>query len=178
MLPFLTPFLTNTDYGIFGIIMSITTGATVIKGLGLDMILMNSFIHHYKSKRYKFIWNEVQGFIFLWSIVLGLLIGLLIYGLLPTEAIKDRGLIITLTITPIIFYSSLQIVSTKYYQLAEEPIQIGYRSLIFGVLSIVLNYYLIVLSIFQPYGLHNLHFLLNVKCVLIKYCSPYDFDTF
>jgi O-antigen/teichoic acid export membrane protein len=144
MLPFLTPFLTNTDYGIFGIIMSITTGATVIKGLGLDMILMNSFIHHYKSKRYKFIWNEVQGFIFLWSIVLGLLIGLLIYGLLPTEAIKDRGLIITLTIVPIIFYSSLQIVSTKYYQLAEEPIQIGYRSLIFGVLSIVLNYYLIV----------------------------------
>ena len=77
MLPFLTPFLTNMDYGVFGIIMSITTGATVIKGLGLDMILMNSFIHHYKSSRYKFVWNEIQGFIFLWSIVLGLLIGLL-----------------------------------------------------------------------------------------------------
>ena len=144
MLPFLTPFLTNMDYGVFGIIMSITTGATVIKGLGLDMILMNSFIHHYKSSRYKFVWNEIQGFIFLWSIVLGLLIGLLIYGLLPSEVIKDRGLIIILTIVPIIFYSSLQIVSTKYYQLAEKPIQIGYRSLIFGVLSIVLNYYLIV----------------------------------
>ena len=135
MLPFLTPFLTNMDYGVFGIIMSITTGATVIKGLGLDMILMNSFIHHYKSSRYKFVWNEIQGFIFLWSIVLGLLIGLLIYGLLPSEVIKDRGLIIILTIVPIIFYSSLQIVSTKYYQLAEKPIQIGYRSLIFGVLS-------------------------------------------
>ena len=40
MLPFLTPFLTNTDYGIFGIVMSITTGATVIKGLGLDVILI------------------------------------------------------------------------------------------------------------------------------------------
>ena len=144
MLPFLTPFLTNTDYGIFGIIMSITTGATVIKGLGLDMILMNSFIHHYKSKRYKFVWNEVQGFIFLWSIILGLLIGLLIYWILPLEAMKDRGLIITLTIIPILFYSSLQIVSTKYYQLAEKPIQIGYRSLIFGIISIVLNYYLIV----------------------------------
>jgi len=144
MLPFLTPFLTNTDYGIFGIVMSITTGATVIKGLGLDVILINSFIHHYKSKRYKFVWNEIQGFIFLWSIVLGLLIGLLIYGVLPIQAIEDRGLIITLTITPIIFYSSLQIVSTKYYQLAEEPIQIGYRSLIFGIVSIALNYYLIV----------------------------------
>ena len=124
--------------------MSITTGATVIKGLGLDVILINSFIHHYKSKRYKFVWNEIQGFIFLWSIVLGLLIGLLIYGVLPIQAIEDRGLIITLTITPIIFYSSLQIVSTKYYQLAEEPIQIGYRSLIFGIVSIALNYYLIV----------------------------------
>lgn len=144
MLPFLTPFLSDIDYGVFGIVISITTGVTVIKTLGLDIILMNSYIHHFSSKRYKFIWNEIQGFIFLWSMLLGALVAVLIFWILPVEALEDRSSILLLTVVPILFYSSLQIVSVKYYQLAEKPIEIGYRSLIFGILSIALNYYLIV----------------------------------
>jgi O-antigen/teichoic acid export membrane protein len=146
MLPVLTPFLTDIDYGIFGIILSVTAGATVIKGLGLDIILINSYIHNFKSERYKFIWNEIQGFIFLWSIILSVIISLTIFYVLPVDAEKNRELIIILTVIPLIFYSSLQIISTKYYQLAERPLQIGYRSLIFGIISIGFNYYLIVVK--------------------------------
>jgi O-antigen/teichoic acid export membrane protein len=144
ILPLITPYLTDVDYGVYGIVLSIVTGITVIKTLGLDIILMNTFIHHGHSKRYKIVWNEIQGFIFIWSFVLGLLVNILLYFILPIEAETNKYLIILLTAIPIMFYSSLQVVSLKYYQLAEKPMAIGVRSLIFGVLTIFLNYYFIV----------------------------------
>lgn len=143
ILPLITPFLTDVDYGIYGIVLSIITGITVIKTLGLDVVMMNSYIHHHHSNRYKIVWNEIQGFIFLWSTVLGLLVSVLLYYILPKEAEDNINLIILLTVIPIIFFSSLQVISLKYYQLAEKPIEIGLRSLVFGILSVFLNYYLI-----------------------------------
>lgn len=144
ILPFITPYLSDIDYGIYGIVLSIITGATVIKTLGLDVILMNSYIHHHRSGRYKLVWNEIQGFIFIWSFVLGLLVAVLIFFILPNEAETNKYLIILLTVVPIMFYSSLQVISLKYYQLAEKPMAIGLRSLIFGVLTVFFNYYFIV----------------------------------
>lgn len=144
MLPWITPFLENIDYGIYGIVLSITTGATVIKTLGLDVILMNTYIHLYESQKFKPFWNEVQGFIAIWSVILSVIVALVVYWMLPIEANENLGLIIVLTVIPILVYSPLQIIATKYYQMAEKPIQIGYRSLLFGIVSVVLTYYFIV----------------------------------
>ncbi|EGV43049.1 hypothetical protein BZARG_1636 [Bizionia argentinensis JUB59] len=143
MLPWITPFLENLDYGIYGIILSISTGATVIKTLGLDVILMNTYIHLYDSQKFKPFWNEIQGFIAVWSIILSIIVGLVIFWMLPIEAKENINIILILTVIPILFYSPLQIIATKYYQMAEKPIQIGYRSLLFGVVSVVLTYYFI-----------------------------------
>ncbi|MFB9051983.1 oligosaccharide flippase family protein [Formosa undariae] len=144
LLPFITPYLTKVDYGIYGIVLSLVTGITVIKTLGLDVILMNIFIHHSHGRGYKVIWNEVQGFIFCWSIILGVITVLLLLAILPNEADDNIWTIILLTTIPIFFYSSLQIISQKYYQLAEKPIQIGLRALISGVINLGISYYLIV----------------------------------
>ncbi len=146
ILPLITPYLSNIDYGIYGIVLSIVTGVTVIKTLGLDVILMNTYIHHAHSDRYKIVWNEIQGFIFIWSCILGFLVTILLYLILPSEAENNKYSIIVLTVLPIMLYSSLQIISLKYYQMAEEPIQIGVRSLVFGLLTVILSYYLIVYS--------------------------------
>lgn len=143
ILPFITPFLSDIDYGIYGIILSITTGITVIRTLGLDVVLMNSYIHHGNGDRYKIVWNEIQGFIFIWSLTLGVLVAMLLYYILPEEAETNKHSIILLTAVPIMLYSSLQVISLKYYQLAERPTEIGLRSLVFGILTVFLNYYLI-----------------------------------
>lgn len=146
ILPLITPYLTDIDYGIYGIVLSIVTGVTVIKTLGLDVILMNTYIHHHYNGRYRLIWNEIQGFVFIWSFLLGVLVAILLNFILPSEAATDKKLVILLTVIPIMFYSSLQVISLKYYQLAERPMEIGARSLLFGLISILLSYYLIVYS--------------------------------
>jgi O-antigen/teichoic acid export membrane protein len=172
LLPWITPFLTNTDYGIYGIVFSIATGATVIKTLGLDVILMNTYIHQYKTLRYKPIWNEIQGFLSIWSIILGLIVALTIYFLLPYEAENNKWLIILITIIPIVVYSPLQIIATKYYQMAEKPLQIGYRSLIFGIISVVLTYYLIaILKIGYLGWLYS--FFITETLMFLSYIYPF-----
>ena len=146
ILPFITPFLTNVDYGVYGIILSLVTGINVIKTLGLEVVLMNVFIHHSHSRSYRVAWNQIQGFIFLFSLILGLFTAFFLNYILPEEVYDKRFIAIFLTVIPILFYSSLQIISLKYYQLSEKPLQLGFRSLIFGLLNVCLTYYFIAIE--------------------------------
>src|SRR5688572_11985445 len=94
LLPVLTPHLTPIDYGIHGVIMAYIGILDYLKDLGFISVLPKAFFD-YKTK-YKVIWNRLFGFLSLWSVVLAVLAGVILYFVIPREAVANRWPIILL----------------------------------------------------------------------------------
>ena len=57
ILPLTTPFLSPLDYGVAGVVTAVVGAISVFQGLGLNMILSNSF---YKSPgQFKWLWLDI-----------------------------------------------------------------------------------------------------------------------
>jgi len=141
VLPLITPFLTENDYGIYGIVTAYTLMLTSIKDLGLKVVLSNTFFKH--NNHIKKIWGQLYGFLYLWNIVFAALVFLFLYFIIPEEASDNKFKIILLTTIPIIFFGQTMSIGQTYYQLKKKPFQIAIRAAIIGSLAIFLNYYTI-----------------------------------
>ncbi len=141
ILPILTKHLTAFDFGVYGIITSLVTGISVFATLGLNVVLSNSF---FKESRYIWTWRQIYGILIIWNIPYGILLGMLIYLFIPNEALPNATWIIISNVLPIVFFGPTATLGGLYYQLQRKPLQIAVRSTILGILTIVLNVYLIV----------------------------------
>ena len=141
ILPIITSDLTVIDYGIYGIILAYVTAIEVLKDLGLNLILYNSFTK--MPEQYKWLWRSIYGFLTLWNLVYALFAILLIYIATPSEAMDNVWLIAFLNVLPIVFFGPTSIIGKIFFQMKEKPAQIAVRTIIFGVLTIVLNIYTI-----------------------------------
>lgn len=140
-LPIITRDLTELDYGIAGTLTAYTGTISVLSTLGLRLILVNTF---YKSpQQYKWAWRQIYGFLSLWAIPYALLLGLLLYFVIPDEAIDNALLIIVLNVLPIVAFGNTSTLGTTYYQISKKPLQIGIRTAILGILTVFLNLYTI-----------------------------------
>jgi len=141
VLPIITPYLTLDDYGIMGIILAYTGFILILQNIGLNVIAANSFYHH--PSRYKWVWRQLIGFLNLWYIPFYALLGLLLYVILPENAIAHRWEIIWLTVIPGILFGPSLFLGILYYQLNQRPEPIAYRTIAFGLLTVALNVYTI-----------------------------------
>ncbi len=140
-LPIITKDLTALDYGVSGVITAYATAISVFASLGLRLVLVNSF---FKSpNHYKWLWRQVYGFLTLWNILYALILSVLIYAIMPAEAMDNRWLIVGLNVLPLVFFGQTQTICSTYYQINQKPFQIAVRSVIFGLLTIALNIYFI-----------------------------------
>ncbi|ETZ24546.1 lipopolysaccharide biosynthesis protein [Pedobacter sp. V48] len=136
-LPIITKYLTEVDFGVYGVITAIAGSIAVLSNLGLNVILSNVF---YKSPgQYKWAWRQIYGFLMLWNIPFSILLSIILYFFIPPEAIHDAGYIILLNVLPVVFFGPTSILGNMYYQLKQKPMQIAIRSIIFGFLSVGLN---------------------------------------
>ncbi|WNB16854.1 lipopolysaccharide biosynthesis protein [Marivirga arenosa] len=136
-LPLITQELTELDYGIAGVLTAYTSAIAVFSFLGLRVVLVNSY---FKSpKQFKWAWRQIYGFLSIWNIAYAFFLGALIYFIVPTEANDQRWLIVLLHIGPIVFFGPTSNICSTYYQLKQKPFQIAIRSVVFGILTIVLN---------------------------------------
>jgi O-antigen/teichoic acid export membrane protein len=141
-LPLITAELTELDYGVAGVLAAYTAAISALATLGLRMVLVNSF---FKSPgQYKWAWRQIYGFLTLWTFLYAIILSVLIYFVVPQEAIENRWTILLLNVGPLIFFGQTSTICTTYYQLKQKPLQIGIRSIIFGFLSIGLNVLFIV----------------------------------
>jgi len=141
ILPFITPYLTREDFGVYGIIMAYIGFFDIFFTLGLQVNLSNSF---FKSRsQYKWLWRQIYGFWILWSVIYGFLMASILWFIIPDAAIQDRVAIIILNVLPIIFFGPTAQMAMYYYQFKKKPLQVGIRSAIFGVLNILLTLYTI-----------------------------------
>lgn len=141
VLPIITQDLTEVDFGVAGVMTAYTSAIAVLSIMGLRVILVNSF---YKSpNQYKWAWRQIYGFLILWNLFYSLLLGALIYGVVPLEAQDNKWLIVWLNIIPIVFFGPTANIGSTYYQVKQMPMQIGIRTALLGVLGVTLNLYFI-----------------------------------
>lgn len=140
-LPLITPFLTEIDFGVYGVVMAVVGGLTALQTLGLIVILSNSF---YKSPgMYKWAWRQIYGFLIVWNFPFAFLLAGTLYLFLPEEASNNFLWIMLLNVLPVVFFGPTANIGYIYYQLNQKPIPIAVRSVIIGLLAVGLNIYLI-----------------------------------
>src|SRR5690606_1021126 len=111
-LPIITKYLTEIDFGVYGLITSIVAGVTILANIGLKMTLTNSF---FKSQyHYKIAWRQVYGALILWSIPYAILLCVIIYIFIPPEANENTLFIILLNILPIVLFGPTMLLGSLY----------------------------------------------------------------
>ncbi|RAI89503.1 MATE family efflux transporter [Algoriphagus yeomjeoni] len=141
ILPVITKDLTEVDFGVAGILTAYTSSIAVLAFLGLRVILVNTF---YKSpNQFKWAWRQIYGFLTLWNFVYALLLGFLIYWIVPEEAQENRWLITLMNVAPLVIFGPVGVIGMTYFQLKQKPLQIALRTALFGILTVFLNLYFI-----------------------------------
>lgn len=135
-LPFITQYLTEQDYGIFGVITSYVAAIEVFSSLGLRVILVNTFYKH--PNWYKKVWRELYGFLMIWNLVFLLFKILFLWVLMPSE-VANIPLIIFLNIGAGLFFGPTATIGFVFFQVNQKPVSIALRTAIFGSLTVALN---------------------------------------
>lgn len=149
MLPIFTQYLTTEDYGVQSIMNSTLGLISVLSMLGLQLPMSNAFFHH--SNHFKKRWGQFYGFLNIWMIFYSLLLAVIIYFIIPKEASENLYWIIVLNIIPIVCFGPADTIGQLYYQLNQKPKQVVTRTIIISFITIILNYYTIVVL--------NLHYM-------------------
>ncbi|MGI6341498.1 MAG: oligosaccharide flippase family protein [Bacteroidales bacterium] len=141
ILPIITKDLTKLDYGIYGVILAYVAAIEVLKDLGLNLVLYNSFTK--MPNQHKWLWRSIYGFLSIWNLVYAVIAAILIFLVVPPEAQENVWLIVILNLTPIVLFGPTQLIGRIYFQMNEKPMEIAVRTIIFGILTILLNLFTI-----------------------------------
>jgi O-antigen/teichoic acid export membrane protein len=140
-LPVITPFLTTTDYGVAGVVTAYVTALGMVQSLGLSVVMVNAYVKH--PTRYKWVWRQVGGLLSLWTLLFGFIFFAVLYFAIPQEADKNRLQIALLFTVPTMLFTTAEVQSNLYYQLAQKPLWFAIRSVMAGVVAVGVNIYAI-----------------------------------
>ncbi len=140
-LPIITRDLTETDFGVWGIVLAYVGAFNALADMGMGVVVSNAFFK--KPKQHKWLWRQIYGFLHLWMIPFNIIIGALLWLIMPTEALNDRIWILVGLLLPNLLFGPTIVFGTYYYQLGQKPTPIAIRSAIFGVLTVALNVWFI-----------------------------------
>lgn len=143
VMPFITPYLTKADYGVYGVVMSYIAFFEAFLTMGFLITFSNTYFKH--SHHYQWIWRQLYGFLSIWSVGFALLLAGILYLAIPGEAATDRLHIILFMVIPYaIFGPSHEIGNTlSVYSKNYTPVAIA--SILFGVLGVGLTYYFVAI---------------------------------
>lgn len=141
VLPVITQDLTEVDFGVAGVITAYSMSIAALSMLGLRVVLTNSFYHH--TSQFKWGWKQLYGFLILWNLVYAVILGLLMFVIVPEEALDHRWTIVLLNVVPVVLFGPTAEIGMRYYQLKQKPVQVVWRSVMFGTSGILLNLYFI-----------------------------------
>lgn len=142
LLPIMTGYLTDVDFGISGTISAYSQAIGAFSTLGLSVVLLNSFFK--KPESYKEIWKEVYGFLNIWMILYALLQATVLYIFIPEEAAENKWWIIFLTNFSTVFFGPTAAIGNAYFIYTKQSVPIVWRSFLASIITILVNFYLIV----------------------------------
>lgn len=142
LLPIMTQYLTDVDFGISGTISAYTGAIGAFANLGLQVVLQNSFFK--TPLEYKDTWRQIYGFLKLWMIVYALIQAIILFFFIPEEAIENRWWIILLSQFSTVFFGPTGTIGHAYYVYSKKSVPVVWRSFTGSVLTILVDFLLIV----------------------------------
>ena len=139
ILPIITPDLTASDFGLYGIIMAYAQAFLYLKTLGTEVVLSNSFFKH--PKTYKMYWRHISGMLHIWSLLLSMILFIIV--LIVLRGMPHALEIALLNALPMALFSTTENLFFRQYQLMQKPISISARVIVTGLINIVITYYTI-----------------------------------
>lgn len=140
VLPFITPFLTPSDYGVMGLINSYLGLSTGICTLGLHMHLTNSFFEF--KNRYQPLWRRLFFLMSVSSILFSLVLIVVFVNVLQIESVYTRLIVAVFVIVPLLLYPNL-VIASHYYPLVAKPKAQVLRNLAGSIFGIIISFVLI-----------------------------------
>ena len=142
LLPIMTAYLTDVDFGIAGTISAYTNAIGAFATLGLTVVLMNSFFKtplEYKEK-----WRNIYGFLNIWMIVYAVVQSIILFLCVPEEALDNRWWIILLSQFNTVLFGPTGIIGNSYFIYNKESVPVVWRSVVASILTILVDFVLIV----------------------------------
>lgn len=147
LLPVMTNYLTDVDFGISATISAYTLSIGAFSTLGLAVVLQNSFFKH--PFYYKVLWRQIYGFLNIWMLIFATFQALLLYYVIPDVAADNKLLIIFLTNFSTVFFGPTALLGNSYYIYSKQPFPVVWRSFLASIITIFSSYILIV---YYKYG--------------------------
>jgi O-antigen/teichoic acid export membrane protein len=147
VLPFITPYLTPKDYGIFGLLVAYTGLVDGLKDLGLSVVITN--VYFKQPRRYLVIWSRLYSFLSLWSLLLFVAMMPLVYLVVP-ETDRSLGRFVPLAIAvllPSVVFSTPSSFAIAYLRFQQRPFPIALVSIASGLVTVFSTY--ILISVFH-----------------------------
>jgi O-antigen/teichoic acid export membrane protein len=136
ILPWISPYLTLEDYGIFGLLMSYITVFQVFIGLGQVILLQNSFFTH--KKHYKLVWRRSFGLMIFVAILCIFFFSLLL-NLTIADKLGNKFLFIIFLVSIYLLLSPLDSILINFYSLKEKSFPYALGMGIVGLISTIVT---------------------------------------
>ena len=142
LLPIITLYLTDVDFGIAGTISAYTQSIGAFATLGLQVVLQNSFFK--TPLEYKDTWRQIYGFLKLWMIVYAVIQATILFFFIPEEAAENKWWIILLSQFSTVFFGPTGLIGNSYYIYSKRSVPVVWRSVTASILTILVDFVLIV----------------------------------
>jgi len=137
VLPIITKYLTSSDYGIYGLVTSYSGLFSALSDLGFSVLLVNSFFKY--PAKWPIIWRQLHFYLIFWSWIYALIVGAVLFFVLPIEPRFQLWLVVLLVTFPTCLFNPTILIGSRYFQFAQKPMYIASTSAIVGVITIGLN---------------------------------------
>ena len=139
LLPFLTPFLSASDYAIYGLILSYAGLVGAFSSLGYIVLFQQSYFElgaDFKSK-----WSRLLGFQWLYKFIYAALVAGLLYISLRNKIQADRlMLVLVLVIVPLLFFDLTKSIAMRLLQFRHEHQRVYSVTIVVGILSAFISF--------------------------------------
>ena len=104
LLPVVTPYLTSSDYAIYGLILAYIGLLGAFSSLGYVVLFQNSYFH--LGEAYKQKWSRLLGFQWIYKLLYAAVITSLLIFILEsyTNSALELLSVIVLVVTPLLFF--------------------------------------------------------------------------
>jgi O-antigen/teichoic acid export membrane protein len=135
-LPWISPFLTLKDYGIFGILISYISIFQTIISFGQNIIIQNSYFTH--NNKYKLVWNRS----FAIMIIIALIMSILFYLsclIFLNKLLNDKFALVFILSTIYFILIPFEVISQHYFILKQKSIQYSIGLSISGIIGSIIS---------------------------------------
>jgi O-antigen/teichoic acid export membrane protein len=136
ILPWVTPYLTLKDYGIYGLLMAYITLFQIAMVLGQNVLLQNSFFSH--KSNYKLVWRRSFAIMIIAGILSSCVFGLIFYFNLQYK-IGSNSLSVFVLICIYLILSPLDTIVINYYVLKEKSLPFAFGAALSGVITTIIT---------------------------------------